>query len=399
MITIEYTNKMPDDQVLSLCDQDAKTLCKSKNKVLVVNSLDLLEKVLLASFTFDKYKSIKAPKLEKIVVVSDNPEELERQFSRKLAVIEGVHLAQSLTSEPANCLYPMAYAERVLELTQYGLEVEILDEEALQKIGMTALLAVSQGSGYKPCVACISWKVNDEQPIAVVGKGVCFDSGGVCLKPIAQQYQMKWDKAAAGTVVGLMQALAINKCPTNVVGIIGLVENMPDGKALKPGDVITTMSGQTIEIQDTDAEGRLVLADCMHYAQERFNPRMMIDLGTLTQETFASLGSAYAALYSDDVNLVKKLEAAAEVSGDALWRMPMGEYFAKQIESPVADMKNLGNEGWGENGAAAEFLKRFVKIKAWAHIDIAGVAWTKEGPTGYGVRLLEAFIHQCPWAF
>ncbi len=359
--------------------------------------LDLLTGILLESWSFEKYRTQVKRSLEKIVVLSNNPEALERLFKRSRATIEGVHFARSLTSEPSNCLYPTAYAERLLELRDYGLEVEILDENALQQIGMTALLAAGQGSGHAPCVACISWKANGntQSPIVLVGKGVCFDSGGLCIKPVLQQQMMKWDKAGAGVVAGVMKTLALGNCPTNVIGIVGLVENMPDGKAIKPGDVIKTMSGQTIEIVDTDAEGRLVLADCLWYAQMRFSPRMLIDLGTLTQETFASLGSSYAGLYCDDASLAKSLLDAGEKTKDALWRLPMGKSFAKQIESTVADMKNLGDEYWGENGAAAEFLKRFVQIPLWAHIDIAGVSWTRDtkSVTGYGVRLLEEFIY------
>ncbi len=371
-----------------------------------VDALDLLSGMLLASWRFDKYRTSFKPDemryLEKIIVLSSNPKELEATFSRQKAAIEGVLLARELTSEPSNCLYPMAYAEKLLELEQYGIEVEILDKEAMQAIGMTALLAAGQGSQHPPCVVCLTWKGSGshEKPTLLVGKGVCFDSGGVCLKPPKQQLVMKWDKAGAGAVVGAMKALALGKCPTHVVGIVGLIENMPDGKAIKPGDVVKTMSGQTIEIVDTDAEGRLVLADCLWYGQKRYKPERIVDLGTLTQETFASLGSKYAALYCNNKKLTEELLSAGITSGDELWRLPMGKYFAKQIESSVADIKNLGTEYWGENGAAAEFLQRFVTTPNWAHIDIAGVSWTDEdsplctkGPTGYGVRLLEKWIY------
>jgi len=371
------------------------------------DGLDLLNGLLLASWRFDKYRTaLKGEEeryLEKIIVVSKRPKHLEERFQRMKAIVSGVHLARFLTSEPPNCLYPIAYAERLKELTSFGLEVEILTEEALRSIGMTALLAVGQGSDHQACVVVMKWKGADEgeNPILIVGKGVCFDSGGLCIKPPVHQRDMKWDKAGAGVIAGVMQSLAMFHSPAHVIGIVGLVENMPDGRAIKPGDVIRTMSGQTIEIVDTDAEGRLVLADCLWYAQQKYLPKSMIDLGTLTQETFASLGSAYAGLYCNHPELTAALLDAGECSGDLLWRLPMGNSFAKQIESAVADIKNLGEENWGENGAAAEFLKRFVTIERWAHIDIAGVSWAKDdlplsakGVTGYGVRLLEEWINR-----
>jgi leucyl aminopeptidase len=377
-----------------------------KQLVLDFCEFDILSGILLASFRFDTYKTFVKPEdvcyLEKIVVVTDEPEKCQNEFSRIQAQVEGVFYARRITSEPSNILFPMAYATRLLELQADGIEVEILDEKALKEIGMTAMLAVGQGSPHPSSVVCMRWKgdASSKKPIVLVGKGVCFDSGGLCIKPAVHQREMKWDKAGAGVVAGTMKALAKSNSLAHVVGIVGLVENMPDGNAIKPGDVIKTMSGQTIEIVDTDAEGRLVLADCLYYAERRFQPETMVDLGTLTIETFASLGSAYAGLYSDDALLAQSLLDAGKRSGDELWRLPMGEHFANQLESSVADMKNLGDEHWGENGAAAEFLKRFVKTSSWAHIDIAGVSWTKEdlslcrkGVTGYGVRLLEEWIY------
>ncbi len=359
------------------------------------NCLELLSGIILASWRFDKYRSKKeTPNLKRVVVVADEPV----NFQKKLAALEGVLYARELTSEPPNCLTPMGYAEKLLELQALGIEVEILDIEA---IGMTALLATGQASPHPAAAVVMRWKGSEDAPIALVGKGVTFDSGGLCLKPRAIQQQMKWDKAGAGTVAGVMKALALSNSPAHVIGVVGLVENMPDGKAMKPGDIIKTMSGQTIEIADPDAEGRLVLADCMWYVQKRYSPKLLVDLGTLTAESFASLGTHYAALYTDDLTLSQELIEAGNTSGDLLWRLPMGSYFAKQIESTVADMKNLGEEFWGENGAAAEFLKRFVITPSWAHIDIAGVAWTKEdepqcpkGPTGFGVRLLLEFLER-----
>lgn len=367
--------------------------------------LDVLSGLILSLWRFDAYRSSLKPGeksvLEKVTVLCDQPESMERHFQCIHASIEGISWARSLTSEPPNILYPEAYADRLKELSALGVEVEILDEKALQIIGMTALLAVGQGSARASAVAILRWKGSsgNQPPVAIVGKGVCFDSGGLCLKPAKAQMEMKWDKAGAGVVAGVIKALAIAKAEAHVVGVVGLVENMPDGAAVKPGDVIRTMSGQTVEIADTDAEGRLVLADCVWYVQQRFRPRAIIDLGTLTIETFASLGSDYAGLYSNDAALAVQLKEAGQRSGDLLWELPMGSYFAKQIESAVADVKNVGIDLRGENGAAAEFIKRFVQNVPWAHIDISGVSWSNEdhpiygnGVTGFGVRLLEEWL-------
>ncbi len=368
--------------------------------------LDLITGMLLSCWRFHSHRTQFQPgecsPIEKLIIVCSQPKKLEKQFQRMKACVEGVLFARSLTSEPPNLFYPTAYAQSLLALQEWGVEVEILDEDALQSIGMTALLAVGQGSIHSSSVVVLKWNgtKKDISPIALVGKGVCFDSGGLFLKPKEQQIPMKWDKAGAGVVAGVIKALALSNAPVNVIGVIGLVENMPDGAAAKPGDIIRTMSGQTVEIADTDAEGRLVLADCLWYAQQKFKPRVLVDLGTLTVETMASLGSVYAGLYCNDTSLAQALKEAGHQSGDWLWELPMGPFFAKQIESPVADMKNVGLDLNGENGAAAEFLKRFVQETSWAHIDIAGTSWTKEdlplahkGVTGFGVRLLEEWLY------
>lgn len=387
-----------------------KKVLEGSERVLVVDirhleikGLDLVTSIVLSSWRFDKYRTVFQAKdkagIDRLVVLCQNPEFEKHRFKRHKAIAEGVFLARSLTFEPSNVLYPRAYAERLNELEAYGIKVEILDENALKAIGMNALLAVGKGSIHSPTVAILTWNGTqiNSQPIVVVGKGVCFDSGGLCLKPPKSQPVMKCDKAGASAVAGWMKALALQGAPIHAVGIIGLVENMPDGNAAKPGDVVHTMSGQTIEIVDTDAEGRLVLADCLWYAQERFHPKAIVDLGTLTIETIASLGNAYAGLYTNFPSLAKELKDAGKRSGDQLWELPMGDFFAKQIESSIADMKNIGIELCGENGAAAEFLKRFVKDTPWAHIDIAGVSWTKdqEIATGFGVRLLEEWSVSC----
>lgn len=372
-----------------------------------VDGLDLLTGFLLSSWRFDKYRTIFKPhennEIDKILVLCRHPQEVQKNFKRHQAVIEGVFFARALTSEPPNVLYPMAYAERLKELESYGVKVEILDEKNLETLGMNAILAVGKGSGHDTSVVVMSWNglQQEKQPIVLVGKGVCFDSGGLCLKPAIAQQDMKWDKAGASVVAGLMKTLALQKAPVHVIGIVGLVENMPDGCATKPGDVISTMSGQTVEIVDTDSEGRLALADCLWYAQQRFQPQVMIDLGTLTIETIACLGNIYGGLYSNFSELTNQLKKAGDAAGELLWELPMGPPFAKQIESSIADIKNAGITLGGENAAAAEFLRRFVGDIPWAHIDIAGVSWIKEdhplmykGVTGFGVRLLEEWINR-----
>lgn len=368
-------------------------------------SLGILTGFLLASWRFNKYRTSLKPDeqnhLKEIIVVG--PKSLKKAFKRLLAILEGVFFARSLTSEPPNILFPKAYGERLKELEKIGVAVELLNEKALKQIGMSAILAVGQGSDKECCVAIMHWKgpKSAVQPIVLAGKGVCFDSGGVSLKPALQQLDMKWDKAGAGVVAGVIKSLALQNAPVHVIGIVGLVENMPDGKAAKSGDVITTMSRQTVEIVDTDSEGRLVLADCLWYAKERFKPKMMIDLGTLTLDTIACLGNSYGGLYSNTPALVQQLKQAGEKTGELLWELPMGSAFAKQIESSIADVKNAGNLLGGDNAAAAEFLKRFVQDIPWAHLDIAGVSWSREdlplshrGVTGFGVRLLEELLHQ-----
>lgn len=359
--------------------------------------------ILIASWRFDKYRTVKErTHLDELTLICSNPKEMKLRFAKSQALLEGITYARNLTSEPPNLLPPMLYAERLKELKELGIAVKVLDETALHRAGMQALLAVGRGSKHPPAAVTLTWNGlgRNIKPIAVVGKGICFDSGGLCLKPPKQQLEMKWDKAGAGVVAGLLKALALQKAPVNVVGVVGLAENMPDGNAARPGDVIRTMSGQTVEIADTDAEGRLVLADCLWYAKETFSPSVMVDLGTLCLETVATLGNHYGGLYSNSSALVEELKMAGKASGEELWELPMGEFFAKQIESSVADIKNVGLESCGENGAAAEFLKRFVGDIPWAHIDIAGVAWTKEdlllarkGVTGFGVKLLEEWIN------
>ncbi len=322
------------------------------------------------------------------------PEGLDHQRMR--AVSEGILYAKEIAALPPNLFPPLKLAQKLNELSTRGIEIEILDANQLKEIGMGALLAAGQGSEQQPAVAILKWpgKHKDIPPIALIGKGVVFDSGGICLKEPAHQKPMKMDKSGAGVVAGAMKALAELNCPYPIIGILGFLENMPDGKAIKPGDVITTFSSKTVEIVDTDAEGRLLLADCLSYANRRFSPSIMIDIGTLTKETAASLGDRCAGLYANDDQLCAQLMEASKCSGEALWPLPMGPYFAKQIESPIADLQNSGLDGCGENGACAEFLKAFVGTTRWAHIDLSRAAWNEKGPTGFFVHCLVTWVEK-----
>lgn len=345
----------------------------------------------------------KGLQLHTIQLLSQNKEAVQNSYAEKEILYQGVALARELTAAPANLLNPEIFANRCLELKKEGLKVEVWDEKALKKLGAGGILAIGQGSVNPPRLVTIHWKggKKDSPTIALVGKGVCYDSGGINIKT-SMQLEMKWDKAGAAAVTGTLYALAKMNAPLNVVGVIGLAENMVDGGSVKPGDIITTLSGKTVEIVDTDYEGRVVLADCLWHAQEKFGAEVVIDLGTLTPETPGSLADQYAALYSNEKSLETALLAAGLESGEKAWPLPMGPAYAKQIETPYADMKNMGNPENGENGAAAEFLKCFIMpgVK-WAHLDIAGVAWTNEdalfnekGVTGYGVRLLTTWLNK-----
>jgi leucyl aminopeptidase len=316
-------------------------------------------------------------------------------------VARGVVFARDLVSEPPNVLYPEEFVKRARKLEDLGVEVEALDEKELEKLGMNALLGVGLGSQRETQLLVLQWKGardRNAQPIAFVGKGVTFDTGGISIKPAAGMDAMKYDMGGAAAVTGLMHALAGRKAKVNAVGICGLVENMPDGRAQRPGDVVKSMSGQTVEILNTDAEGRLVLADALWYCQNRFKPKFMVDLATLTGAIRISLGLEIAGLFSNNDELAERLLAAGKAEGENLWRMPMGERFDKLIESPIADMKNIGGQFAGSI-TAAQFIQRFVNKLPWAHLDIAGTAWadearnsTPKGATGFGIRLLNRLV-------
>ena len=357
----------------------------------------------LRSYRFDRYRTKEAengkPKLERLAVLTDDPDAARAAWPALDGIAQGVQLARDLITEPPNVLYPAEMAERCRALEELGVEVEVLGPAELQERGFGALLAVAQGSAHEARVVVMRWAggAADAQPLCFVGKGVTFDTGGISLKPGANMGDMKWDMAGAGAVVGLMAALARRKAQANVVGLVGLTENMPSGTATRPGDVVKSLSGQTIEVLNTDAEGRLVLADVIWYAQDRFNPALTVDLATLTGAIIVSLGHEFAGLFSNDDMLATRLIAAGQATGEKLWRMPLGDAYDKLIKSDIADMKNIG----GRPGGAiigAQFIERFVR-GPWAHLDIAGMAWSSKdaptvpkGATAFGLRLLDRLV-------
>ena len=363
---------------------------------------------LLRSYRFDKYKTKekpeKKPKLKEIKVLLEESAAAKRLYQKLEKIAEGVFTTRDLVSEPANIIYPKSLVAEAKKLSKLGLKVQALGRKEMEKLGMGALLGVAQGSAHEAQLLVMVWEgapnAKDKAPVAFVGKGVTFDTGGISLKPAAGMEDMKWDMGGAGTVVGVMHALAARKAKVNAVGICGLVENMPSGTAQRPGDIVTSMSGQTIEVLNTDAEGRLVLADALWYTQEKFKPKLIVDLATLTGAIIISLGNEHAGLFSNDDKLSKQLTEAGEAVGEPIWRMPMGPEYDKLIDCDAADMKNISGGRAGGSITAAQFLQRFIKNGTpWAHLDIAGVAWsTKEKPTaakggtGFGVRLLEKFV-------
>ncbi len=366
---------------------------------------DLALGVRLRAYSFDRYKTKRkegeerADKVE-IHVACANPGAADKASARATGLADGVVLARDLINEPANVLYPGEFARRASGLAKLGVNVEVFDVPAMRKLGMGALLGVGQGSVHDSRLVVMRWNGGKRgvEPVAFIGKGVCFDTGGISIKPAQGMEDMKGDMAGAACVVGLMHALAARKAKVNAVGAIGLVENMPDGKAQRPGDIVKTMSGQTIEIINTDAEGRLVLADVLHYVNKRFKPKFMINLATLTGAIIVALGQEYAGLFSNDDKLVEQLNKAGEETGERVWRMPLGPEYDKMIDSKFADMKNTGGR-WAGSITAAQLLQRFVDKTPWAHLDIAGTALgspqtdiNKSWSSGWGVRLLERLV-------
>jgi leucyl aminopeptidase len=372
----------------------------------------------LRSYRFDKYRTKESeddkPTLRALTFGCAEPQAAESGWRIKTALVDAITFVRDIVSEPANIIYPETLAEQARSLAAHGVDVEVLTEAQMRELGMGALLGVGQGSERESQLVVMQWwgagkpsasahgedasEVDEGGPLAFVGKGVTFDTGGISIKPAANMEEMKWDMAGSATVIGLIKALALRSAKVNAIGVIGLVENMPSGTAQRPGDVVKSMSGQTIEVINTDAEGRLVLADAMWYTKQRFRPRFMIDLATLTGAIIIALGHEHAGLFSNDETLAERLLAAGTAVGEPLWRMPLGDAYDKLIKSDIADMKNVGDRSAGSI-SAAQFLQRFVGKTPWAHLDIAGVAWAKKdgavtpkGATGFGVRLLDRLI-------
>ncbi len=362
----------------------------------------------LRTYKFDKYKTKKPepgdepePKGVDVTILVADADAARREHAHREPVAEGVEMARTLVNEPANVIFPESFAAKAVELEKLGVEVTVMDEKAMAKLGMGALLAVGQGSERESRFVVMRWKGAKSKktaPVAIVGKGVCFDTGGISIKPAGSMEDMKGDMAGAACVVGLMHALAKRKAKANVVGVIGLVENMPSANAYRPGDILTSMSGQTIEVVNTDAEGRLVLADALWWTKENVKPRLMVNLATLTGAIIVALGVDNAGLFCNDDELAGRLTQAGQATGETVWRMPLGPSYDKLIDSRFADMKNSGGRHGGSI-TAAQFLKRFVGDVPWAHLDIAGVAMSSPATeintswgSGWGVRLLDRLV-------
>ena len=365
----------------------------------------------LRSYRFDKYKTKQKPEqkpsLNRLTIAASGAKAAKRDYKPLDKAAAAVFLTRDLVSEPANVIYPETLAAEAGQLAEFGVDVEILDEHKMRELGMNALLGVAQGSARPPRVVVMQWHGAkgsggaSSQPLAFVGKGVTFDTGGISIKPAAGMGDMKWDMAGSAVVIGLMRLLAARNAPVNAVGVVGLVENMPSGTAQRPGDIVTSMSGQTIEVLNTDAEGRLVLADALWYCQDRFKPRLIVDLATLTGAVIVALGHHQAGLFSNNDELADRLVEAGKAVGEQVWRLPLAESYDREIDSDAADVKNIGGGRAAGSIIAAQFLQRFVNDVPWAHLDIAGTAWsTKDAPTvpkgatAFGVRLLDRFVSQ-----
>ena len=364
----------------------------------------------LRSYRFDRYKTKQKPEqkasLGRVTVATAAPAAAERAYEPLDKTAGAVFFTRDLVSEPANVIYPETLAAQAEILTEYGVDVEILDEKRMRELGMNALLGVAQGSARPPRVVVMEWHGvaaggddNRRSPLAFIGKGVTFDTGGISIKPAAGMADMKWDMAGSAVVIGLMRLLAARKARVNAVGVVGLVENMPSATAQRPGDIVTSMSGQTIEVLNTDAEGRLVLADALWYCQDRYKPRLMIDLATLTGAVVVALGHHRAGLFSNNDEIAERLIEAGKAVGEEVWRLPLSESYDREIDSDAADVKNIGSGRAGGSILGAQFLQRFVNDVPWAHLDIAGMAWsTKDsatvpkGATAFGVQLLDRFV-------
>lgn len=359
----------------------------------------------LRDYRFDKYFTTKKPsekeQLKSVSVLVTGAAKAKAAYKTQEAIANAVHFSRDLVTEPGNIIYPETLAEACKKLTPLGVKVEVLKPAQMKKMGMGALLGVAQGSAFEPRLVVMTYNgaAKSSKPVAFVGKGVTFDSGGISIKPSGGMEEMKWDMGGSAAVIGVMHALAGRKAKVNAVGVVGLVENMPSGTAQRPGDVVTSMSGQTIEVLNTDAEGRLVLADALWYTHTRFKPRSIINLATLTGAIIVSIGSVRAGLFSNNDALAKQLQDAGDDTDELLWPFPMDDAYDRMIDSDIADMQNIGRDREAGSITAATFLQRFVKDYPWAHLDIAGTAWSKKekpyhpkGGTGFGVRLLNHWV-------
>ena len=399
-IGAKFFNFMKSNFIFSsnLFDENIKNITTTNKDFLN----DFIHGIKLKSYHFKKYKSDNKKDIFEITISNKSKLKNFDKDKRYLSLIEGTNLTRDLVSEPGNILHPDEYSKRIKSLTKYGLKVVVYDEKKLKKLGMNALLGVGQGSIRGSYLVTIEWngKKSKNKPVAFVGKGVCFDTGGISLKPAKFMEDMTYDMAGSAVVVGLMKNLALRKAKINAVGVVGLVENMPGGNAQRPGDIVKSYSGKTIEILNTDAEGRLVLADALTFTEKKFKPQFIIDLATLTGAIIVSLGSEYAGLFSNNDRLSNQISDAGKKVDEKVWRMPLNKNYDKLIDSKNADMQNINYVGGAGSTTAAQFLQRFILNKTpWAHLDIAGMAFSKYGgalnsggATGYGVRLLNKLV-------
>ena len=399
-IGAQFYNYVKENQLfkLTLFENNFKEFSKA-NKYLIDQ---FIHGVKLKSYYFGKYKTKNKNKLYEIYIISKSKSLDSNKNKRFNSLIEGVNFAKDLVSEPGNILHPDEYAKRLLQLKKIGLKVTVFDKKKLKTLGMNALLGVGQGSIRGSYLVTLEWNGTNskKKPLAFVGKGVCFDTGGISLKPAKFMEDMTYDMAGSAVVVGLMKNLALRKAKINAVGVVGLVENMPGGNAQRPGDIVKSYSGKTIEVLNTDAEGRLVLADALTYTEKKFKPEFIIDLATLTGAIIVSLGSEYAGLFSNNDKLSNQIFESGNKVDEKVWRMPLHKNYDKLMNSKNADMQNINYVGGAGSTTAAQFLQRFILNKTpWAHLDIAGMAFSKYGgalnsggATGYGVRLLNQLI-------
>lgn len=408
----EFKNQNIGGKVISEIKlaKEINVIFSNENKSLENYYFNFFLGCFLKKYSFTKYKTIfkkneNAKEIVNLLITSLNKNFFVKIKNNIENIINGVFLTRDLVSEPPNYLNPERFVTEIKKLSKLGLKVDIFDYSKMKKIGMNALLGVAQGSKNLPFFVTITWKPNNsknKKPLSFIGKGVCFDTGGISLKPAKFMEDMKYDMAGAGAVVGLMKTLALRKSKSYVIGAVALVENMPGGSAQRPGDIVKSYSGKTIEVLNTDAEGRLILADAIYYIDEQYKPELIVDLATLTGAIVVSLGSEYAGLFSNNDKLSEKLIKAGEIENEKLWRFPLHKNYDKLMDSKIADIQNINYSGGAGSITAAQFLQRFLKNSTpWAHLDIAGMAWTKKdletiptGATGYGVKLLNKFVEK-----